>query len=100
MKKLLSMLTVLCLVCGLFATCGAVETVHAEEMTLIEPGYYDEHVIPDKYNTGCDESALTGAIPATNTFHGEIYVRADSDEQWYIDFNKNEKGPENLSLKI
>jgi len=75
-EKLLSMLTVLCLVCGLFVTCGAVETVHAEEMTLVEPGYYDEHVIPDKHNTGCSGELTPAAeyFGASYPEEGALYI--------------------------
>lgn len=55
-KKIFAFMACFSMVLGLFG--GTTQKANAETLEKVEPGYYDEHIIPDKYNTGVEEGVV------------------------------------------
>jgi hypothetical protein len=61
--------------------------------TIVKPMYYDIHVIPDKFNTGVDNTTCIETLVGGLANNG-ITMRLDTTDkgEWlYIDFNKHNK---------
>lgn len=81
-KKLTSLILSLALVLTCVPTVAS-----AAEGTLITKGYNDEHVIPDKYNTGYDKSVELTLATGGQIVENGPYLRVDNGDSIYFDFN-------------
>ena len=84
-EKILALVLSFALVLGVV---GIIEpaVANAEEMTLVTEGYYDTNIIPDKYNTGCDESVGLTVVDSLTTIDGIKYKLANENTTVFLDF--------------
>lgn len=69
-------------------------------LELVEKGYYDMHVIPDKFNTGCSDTAVLTKINSACVVDGIEYNMGDNGETLVIDlFYRNEEMEEEVVIR-
>ena len=87
-KRLLSALLCFCMALSLCTVSTPVAEARAEEMELVTEGYYDTHVIPDRYNTGVEDDITLTEV------HEEVRVGTvmsdDGGELPWIQYRTNE----------
>lgn len=62
---------------------------YSDDFSFVQPMYNDIHVIPDKHNTGVDETTCTLTVETNVVTEYGIIFRSDDGTTIKIDFNKS-----------
>lgn len=93
-KRVLSLILCMCMMLGLSEFSHQTTVAFAVETQLeeITEGYYDTNIIPDKYNTGCNENTVFTVVNDATTVDGIEFILGNNGAAVYLDFyyhNKN-----------